>query len=461
MSVRWHIRTQGIPLHSTPAVRPGSRCSIGQPLATMDYLPGNMRRLDIAGELGVDAPQLRECMVRANGAVVSCGDIIAVRNAFGYPIMVRTPVSGTVLQVSSSLGCAYIRELGTPLTGDVTVDLSSAPHTGSGRLGAVSKGRKVSKYCVAVGDEVAGGQPLAIVEIPDSLGALPGQKPVSSPCRGRVKLIDTANARITIEPREVTSVPSAYAGYVVGVAANTVEIAIWGERITGAYGIGNLAVGPLCCNDTPAEGSVWVIPHRAASADLKRGRDAGVAGIWASSIEHRELEEFAGREQVRSVTAAWDGPVVVISEGFGDLTMPAAARQRLLEMDGRMVTVSGRTHLRAGAIRPELLAAAEVPASEDPTSDGCWDMNIARIRTQAHGVEAQQTAWNVGTAVRGIWGHRQGWRGRLLGEPESTTLESGVRAAAVLVRWEHGLDERVPIRNIVPLAEEVDFGGRQ
>jgi hypothetical protein len=362
----------------------------------------------------------------------------------------------------------------------VTVDLFGAYRASMAKIaeivtlgasngtGNVSDGVSVKvtihRICVHAGELVERGQTLAILAVPKPGEALLGQRPVNAPCRGVIRAIDPAGAKMVIAPRETTSVASAYSGYVIGASAGQIEFALWGERIVGAYGIGSVATGPLVCDGEPTPGCIWVTPRQAKLADLERAREVGVGGVWAASVEHRELEAFAGGERVRSVTGAWDGPVIVISEGFGDLDMPASARERLSSLVGRVVSISGQTHLRAGAVRPELLLTDEAPelaGGTDETNRVWWARNLQRVHEAARDVPPQQTNWAAGTGVRGMWGHRQGWQGELVGAPEPATLASGVRTDVILVRWEHGLTETVPVRNLVVTDEEVGGDGRQ
>lgn len=480
MSARWHIRSQGIPLHSIPTAKVGSWCAVGEPVAAIDYLPGNLSRIEIARDLGVAPQQLNDCVVRDLGTMVERGEIIGLSLTFGYPLAVRSPYSGTLAQISRSLGAIYLRQRGVSLKDEVTIDLLGAYRTsiakvaeivtlgGSNGIGNMSDGVSVNvtihRICVQVGELVERGQTLAILSVPKPGEALLGQRPVNSPCRGVIEAIDQAGAKIVMAPRETTSVASAYSGYVIGVSSGQVEFALWGERIVGAYGIGSVATGPLIYDADPRPGCIWVIPRQARLADLERARAASVGGVWMASVEHRELEAFAGGERVRSVTGAWDGPVIVISEGFGDLDMPVSTCERLSSLTGRVVSISGQTHLRAGAVRPELLLTGEAPelaGGTDEANRAWWADNLDRIREAAREVPPQQASWVAGMGVRGMWGHRQGWQGELIGAPEPATLASGVRTDVALVRWENGLTETVPVRNLIAAGEEVGGDGRQ
>ncbi|HHN46523.1 MAG TPA: hypothetical protein ENN09_03695 [Planctomycetes bacterium] len=92
-----------------------------------------------------------------------------------------------------------------------------------------------------------------------------------------------------------------------------------------------------------------------------------MAGLVGASIADEDLTRFVGAEIGAAVTGEEDVPFpLLVVEGFGELAMSEGAVEVLKKMEGRPAAVSGRTQIRAGAVRPELIAAVDAEAEEAP-----------------------------------------------------------------------------------------------
>jgi hypothetical protein len=112
---------------------------------------------------------------------------------------------------------------------------------------------------------------------------------------------------------------------------------------------------------------------------LRRAAQAGVVGIVVGGIVDRHLIEYL-REVMRDPTfdigVAITGhePIaytIVVTEGFGTIRMASRTFDLLASLEGRQASINGATQIRAGVIRPEVIAPAAAPgahASEVPSS---------------------------------------------------------------------------------------------
>lgn len=458
MKAGWFLRTQAIPPQAKVCVSPGQIIRAGDGLAVVDSLPGPLVRVDVAAEIGAAPRDLMRYVLRPVGSRVKRGNVLALTNTFGYPLTVVAPEDGTVAQVSRSLGSVYIRKwLDIPRTdirleltkrrSQVDIDTSQVSGQSFGAWETVKSTLVVKEYIVSAGDYVRRGQTLAITSWSRPEMTQEVTNPISAPCTGVTKVVDRDLAVIVIEPREATRVMATYPGRVLSVTEDGVEMAIRAVRLPGSYGVGGVTTGPISLDGEPSAGCIWVIPRRIGLPELELARSVGAAAVWAASAGQRDLEVFAGPERVRSVTGAWDGPVIALSEGFGGLPMAADVIAELRSLDGRPAILSGVTHLRAGAIRPELL----IPEG-DESPEGV-EPGIDTLRARIATGDEPRVSLEPGMRVRGAWGHRQGWTGIVASLPKSAKMANGIAAHAVAVRWDNGNADVVPVRNLIASVE--------
>ena len=79
-------------------------------------------------------------------------------------------------------------------------------------------------------------------------------------------------------------------------------------------------------------------------------------GIVGAGIVDSELMGYLGYDIGVAVTGEEDIPfTLVLTEGFGDLTMPERTAHLMRALNGRVAAINGATQIRAGVIRPELI----------------------------------------------------------------------------------------------------------
>ncbi len=231
----------------------------------------------------------------------------------------------------------------------------------------------------AVGAEVVGGDVLA--EMKGLFGLFTSR--VRAPGSGTVEYASTATGHIGIRcaptPVEVTAFVR---GTVAEVRApDSVVIETRGARVQGVFGVGGETTGTVAC---PARGASE--PLRAADlppdlagrivvggAWAERGAwralaEQGAAGLVVGSLRDSDLREYLGYDLGLAITGHEDVPyTVIVTEGFGRVAMSEVTFELLRSLEGREASASGQTQIRAGAVRPELVAPLETdrsPASE-------------------------------------------------------------------------------------------------
>ncbi|MHB8946206.1 MAG: hypothetical protein ACYC6I_06750 [Bacillota bacterium] len=457
----WHLRRREVPSHARVVVKPGQWVGEDDPVATIDYEPGRLTRVPVAVQLAVAPHRVNDHVLRPTGRRVRSGEVLAAAVCLGHPMVSLAPADGQVTMVSRRLGYVYVREalglVGTgapPVTADVFPDLALP--------------KAVLRQCLLVneGDEVRFGQALASSNairlwkqtFAAGKAAKSGESCVA-PVSGLVERIDLDRRTITIRPKETASfVVAGIPGRVTAVTQDGVDIAVHGPRFVGAYGTGGEAVGPLSLDDRPENGAVWVRCGRVTLAELQAAREAGVLAVWAASATYEDLHLFLGGRRLGTVSRAGAGPVVVVSEGFGDFRLPPGTTEVLRGLRGRRALVDGATQLRAGAIRPEMIVF-----DEDATGEDSVDRRDDAV-VEGSSADDWPTPGTepiiAGDEVRCFSGKNLGRTGRVVAPPRPGRLESGLQTLLVEVAWAGGGRDVVASRNLSRLATEDEGGGQ-
>lgn len=101
-----------------------------------------------------------------------------------------------------------------------------------------------------------------------------------------------------------------------------------------------------------------------------RPASKGVIGLVGASIIEEDLTAFLGYDIGVAITGEEDIPFsIILTEGFGHMTMPARTDELLRSLSGQQASIGGATQIRAGPVRPEIIvprdtvAVAQKPAS--------------------------------------------------------------------------------------------------
>ncbi|MCK4234526.1 hypothetical protein KAX75_08860 [candidate division WOR-3 bacterium] len=92
------------------------------------------------------------------------------------------------------------------------------------------------------------------------------------------------------------------------------------------------------------------------SNTLKQAAKYGVSGVVVGGIDDQDLRNFLGYDIGVAITGSEDiGVTLVITEGFGKMSMAKRTFQLLIAQEGKKASINGATQIRAGVLRPEIV----------------------------------------------------------------------------------------------------------
>jgi len=312
----------------------------------------------------------------------------------------------------------------------------------AGALG-VSPGEIDRCLLVGRGDAVKEGETLA--ESSGFLGLF--KSSAASPLSGRLESVSTVTGQVIIRGEPLPVELAAYLdGEVVEVfPGEGAAVETTATFVQGIFGVGGERWGPLAVRtgdgkerldvgalDEDCRGKIVVGGRGLSPGCADRAMALGVRGLVVGSITDRELCTLLGYDLGSAITGSEAIPTtVVITEGFGDTAMADRTFEVLLSADGRRASINGKTQIRAGVIRPELVI---------PTVGGSALLDRG---------EAVVGVLEVGVRVRGAREPFFGLVGKVAELPtEPAELETEARVKVVRVAFEDGREALVPRSNV-------------
>lgn len=279
-----------------------------------------------------------------------------------------------------------------------------------------------------------------------------------APVAGTVAAVSPHTGRILLEePGAQIAVQAFLPGIVAAVVPDRgVTVAGWAARIAGVFGAGGERSGPLrqvvgradavldaAQLDEGLTGAVIFGGSLVTAAALQRAAALGVVGLITGGVHDRDLTALLGQPSVLADTTAADPPLtIVVVGGFGRVPLWDDVFTLLRAHAGRRACVVGRTRVRAGAERPEVIIPldggpeqASAPVLAAPTlTPGCRVL-----------------------VARGPWFGCTGRVGRLPAEP--CRIESEARCPVADVDLDRGGTARVALANLELLGGPQAIGG--
>jgi hypothetical protein len=344
-----------VPRGATLLVSPGQAVGPETVVATLELDTLAMRKVQYARVLGHSPQEAARCLLVGPGDPVVVGQALAVRTVLETPVTVSSPTAGRVALVSAGLGNIYVRETVQPGDKPVRMDLSE-------RLG-VPRSQCRLWVKVKLGDEVYRGQVIASLTLPV------GAKTVTAVLSGTVSEVSAEGSVLTIEPAPCLAGVSALVAGTVSeaVPGHRVSITTAGERVEGVFGVGGPAWGHLtaaAAESHPAgslSGAVVLLSDSPDAARLRELAGAGAVAVVAPHVDQLELVDYLGYEIRLGITSGTEGSgmALVFLGGFtGSDRDVGGTLDWLLSRAGRPAYVDGRTQVRAGVRRPEIIVAA-------------------------------------------------------------------------------------------------------
>ncbi|MHB0885006.1 MAG: hypothetical protein ACYC41_03910 [Bacillota bacterium] len=441
-------RERLLPLPGEVLVREGQEVAADTVVARTEELPGEPYIIDLRAELKAPKMTVEEvdrAVLKKVGQQVKAQEVIA-RHSHGFWGEVATcksPVNGTVEFVSRSFARILLREDPRSAQPMAIVPVAKKLDVWPASLKTYMRFRE--------GDEVRQGMILAAS--PSTAGLDYAYSPIS----GVIEKVCTKTGTVTIvRPVKVTAVDAYFAGRVESVIPERgAVIAATGTLIEGVFGVGFEHHGPLAVlTGSPEEdldpatitdahgGKVIVAGRRVTLEGLRRAVDVGACGAICGGVDHLDLVEWLGQEIEVGITGQEDVDfTLILTEGFGALPMDEPVFATLLAADGRVASVNGTTHVRAGVIRPEVVIVGQPGEAGDSGAFEGGAAEVGRIPREPTLIE--------GAVVRLVGTRRFGQRGQVVeGPAERPALGTEARVKVVRVRLEDGTVISVPQANI-------------
>jgi hypothetical protein len=280
--------------------------------------------------------------------------------------MRRLPLLGEVLVGEG--------DIVTPETIVARTELPGEPHTLNVANILGIEPEDIEHFMVKkTGDQVKAGE--AIAKYRAFFGLI--NRPATSKVSGTIELVSPVTGQVTIrEPNIPVEIDAYIRGKVKSVLPREgVTIECRGAFIQGIFGVGGERTGVikfvasspdhvLDAGDLKPEHKDKIVVGGAlvTGAALKRASELGLAGIVAGGIIDKDLVEFLGYDIGVAITGHEDINItVIITEGFGRITMAHKTYDLLKELDGELVSMNGATQIRAGVMRPEIIAPDHKP----------------------------------------------------------------------------------------------------
>ncbi len=195
-----------------------------------------------------------------------------------------------------------------------------------------------------------------------------------SPIDGFVDSISQRTGQVMLRERPI---PVEVRAYVDGRVAETFEkegvvVETVAALVQGIFGLAGERVGVVrivAGPDEPLAPSHFLAEHKGAiavggalldPASFRRAAELGVAAIVTGGMHYRDIKELVGREIGVAITGTEPlATTVVLTEGFGRISMAKATHALFASLQGRKASVNGATQIRAGVIRPEVVVPLE------------------------------------------------------------------------------------------------------
>ena len=267
-----------------------------------------------------------------------------------------------------------------------------------------------------------------------------------SPFTGVVELISHATGHVGVR---MPSNPVEVAAYVDGVVAEVIPdegvvIETYGAMVQGIFGVGGERTGRLTVPGESPEtmltedmidethaGAVLVGGAGVSLAALRKASEVGVKGVVVGAIIDTDLTDYLGHDIGVAITGQEDVvTTLILTEGFGAITMALRTYDLLKSLEGREVSINGATQIRAGVIRPEILAPLG-------------------IRPEGGEAESRGQMLDIGTPIRVIREPYFGALGTVTGLPaEPVQVESGAVVRVLEAQLADGSAVSVPRANV-------------
>ncbi len=298
-----------------------------------------------------------------------------------------------------------------------------------------------------VGEEIQEGETLCQYKMLFGLIT----RTIDCPVNGTLEAVSDVTGRIIIRTEPIPISLSAYIpGKVVNIKnSEGATIQTNAAFIQGIFGIGGEKHGEIKVlaenpDDTLTpdmiteehEGCIIIGGSLVTMPAIVRAIQMGVAGIVCGGINSTDLIKFLGKEIGVAITGEETlGLTLIITEGFGPLSMHSKTFQIFKRFNGYNACINGETQIRAGVIRPEVI----IPHKPDETEKKKEQLSEGMVS---------------GTPIRIIRNPYFGAIGKVVSLPvELVELESHSKVRVLQAELENGETVIVPRANVEIIEE--------
>ncbi len=271
---------------------------------------------------------------------------------------------------------------------------------------------------------------------------------VKSDCDGIIENVSSVTGQVAVRGAARPVNLSAYIDGVVREVYLNEGAAVECEAayLQGIFGVGQETFGTIkFIADSPdskidendlnerLDGAIAVAGGFVTAKAIAKARALGAKALVTGGLDDIDLKEFLGYDLGVAITGDENlGITLVVTEGFGPMAMSPRAFELLKTLEGMNASVNGATQIRAGVIRPEIIA---------PLEGSCCETN-RRSDDQGESIK-------IGDAIRCIRAPYFGLIGIIAALPnEPARLECGSKARILIARLPDGRDILVPRANI-------------
>ena len=247
-------------------------------------------------------------------------------------------------------------------------------------------------------------------------------------------------------PVEITVVIQ---GSIVGImVGDGAVVEFWGGMVQGIFGVGPESHGTIRVAVSGPDqlleashlqesdnGKIVVGGSGLTLEAIQRASELGVVGLIAGGVRDVDLTKFLGYDIGVAITGQENiNTTIIVTEGFGRLTMAMRTFDLFKSLDGRFASINGATQIRAGVIRPEVV--------------------ISRPElTGASAAASQAMELKIGTPIRVIREPYFGQIGSVVELPTTLqVLDSGTEVRVLKAKLEDGALATVPRANVEIIA---------
>ncbi|PID29045.1 MAG: hypothetical protein CSB55_02960 [Candidatus Cloacimonadota bacterium] len=270
---------------------------------------------------------------------------------------------------------------------------------------------------------------------------------VKSPTDGEVESISKATGNLILrEPRIPVEVKAFIDGVVVEeYPKEGVAIENRSTYIQGIFGLGGETTGEIKViakdgNDvikasqvTPdCKGKLLVCGALVSYEVIKKAQETGVNALIAGGVEDGDLKKLLGYDIGVAITGHEQiGLSIIVTEGFGKIKIADKTFELLKKNDGKKASTHGKTQIRAGVMRPEIIIPLEFDAD--------------KLELE----EPKPAVLEPGTTIRIIRQPNFGLIGKITELPEPLTkVESETLVRILKAKLEDGREVTIPRANV-------------